>query len=85
MNSLESFAKIIPNTSTSPVLSNHILTDVETKARNVINGLNSSVYENSNEPSIALYRIQVLKDSFFLIFILDNLGTCTQNFTNCGR
>lgn len=59
MNSLESFAKIAPNTSTSLSSINHILTDVEVKARRVIAGLNTSVYENSNEPSIGLYRIQV--------------------------
>ncbi|RNA12687.1 MEF2BNB isoform X1 [Brachionus plicatilis] len=56
MNSLETFAKIIPNTS--PAFNSPILTDVEVKARKVINGLNSSMYENSNEASIGLYRIQ---------------------------
>lgn len=68
MNSLESFAKIIPNTSTSPLMSSQILTDVEVKARKVINGLNNSVYENSNEPSIALYRIQVLINFIYIFF-----------------
>lgn len=61
MNSLESFVKFIPN-ATNPSLTitqSPVLTDMESKARKFGDGLTDSFYENSNEPSLGLYRIQV--------------------------
>lgn len=63
MNSLENFVKFIPS-STNPSLTvamanANILTDIESKSRKYINGLNDTLYEVSNEPSLGFYRIQV--------------------------
>ncbi|CAF0857930.1 unnamed protein product [Brachionus calyciflorus] len=60
MNSLESFVKFIPNANSATITLNTpaILTDVEVKARKLVNNLNDSLYENSNEPSLGLFRVQ---------------------------
>ena len=60
MNSLESFARFIPITPTSPhgAVRSNILTDVELKARKFTNSLNDCMYEVANEPSLGFYRIQ---------------------------
>ena len=64
MNSLENFAKFIPITNnpsygTSMAVAD-ILTDVEAKARKYTLSLNDCLYEVSNEPSLGLFRIQVV-------------------------
>lgn len=62
MNSLESFAKFIPATNNSLIIASAtasaILTDSELKARRFTSGLNDSLYELANEPSIGFFRIQ---------------------------
>jgi hypothetical protein len=69
MNSLESFAKFIPATNNSLIIASAtasaILTDSELKARRFTSGLNDSLYELANEPSIGFFRIQVIKLLFF--------------------
>jgi len=65
MNSLESFVKFIPSSNNASIVltnSSSILTDMEVKARKFSSGLNESMYEVSNEPSLGFYRIQVFKD-----------------------
>jgi hypothetical protein len=64
MNSLESFVKFIPSSNNASIVltnSASILTDMEVKARKFTTGLNESMYEVSNEPSLGFYRIQVDK------------------------
>ena len=60
MNSLESFARFIPITATSPQngMRTNVLTDSELKGRKFTNSLNDCLYEVANEPSLGFYRIQ---------------------------
>ena len=62
MNSLESFVKFIPttNNTANSLNSPQILTDIESKSKKFISSINSSLYETSNEPSLGLYRVQVI-------------------------
>lgn len=62
MNSLESFAKYVPSSSSvtlNPMGSPSILTDMEVKANRYVASLNHVLYETSNEPSLGFYRVQV--------------------------
>lgn len=68
MNSLDSFAKFIPaNSATAtssaapPLTVSPATTELDFKIKRFTNGLNDSLYELSNEPSLGLYRIQVHK------------------------
>jgi hypothetical protein len=91
MNSLDNFVKFIPsaNNPSVSITSSPVLTDIESKARRFTNCLTDSLYELSNEPSLGLYRIQVLKLKFRInkSFIVKRkfnylfLGACSEKYT----
>jgi len=46
--------------------------DIETKVRGSIRSLNETFQYNANEPSLALYRIQVNNTKYEIILFLKN-------------